>query len=55
MRNFHVDVTHNSNIYYFYDIKAENAATAREKAIEKYMRKNNVAQNERNNITATAY
>jgi len=53
MKNFHVDVIHNGNIYYFYDVKAENAATAQEKAIEKFMRKNPEAQ--RRDITATSY
>jgi hypothetical protein len=52
---FNVDVRHLGDVTYYYDIVADNAATAIEIAIVKYMREYQYTQIDRQDISGIAY
>jgi hypothetical protein len=54
-KTFHVDINHLGDVTYYYDIVADNAATAIEIAIVRYMREYQYTQIDRQDITGTAY
>jgi hypothetical protein len=54
-RCFHVDIIHNGSMCYYNNVRADNAPSAQEIAIEEYMKDFKVAQSDRRTISANAY